>query len=74
MKLWTSQHGFWELNPGPLEGHRVLLTTEPSLQPNPIPWRLKQSKFNDRATWLLFGPKEKPTVSREASLARTRKD
>jgi len=26
-------HGFWDLNPGPLEEQSVPLTTEPSLQP-----------------------------------------
>ena len=27
--------GYWELNSGPLEEQAVLLTTEPSLQPQP---------------------------------------
>jgi hypothetical protein len=28
--------GYWELNPGSVEEHPVLLTTEPSLQPPPV--------------------------------------
>jgi hypothetical protein len=30
----SRSHSFWELNSGPLEEQSVLLTTEPSLQPN----------------------------------------
>lgn len=31
--LWAIQHGYWELNLGPLQEQPALLTTEPSLPP-----------------------------------------
>ena len=36
----VSCHVSWELNLGPLEEQCVLLTTEPSLQPETNPWHI----------------------------------
>lgn len=39
--MWV---GYWELNPGPLEEHPVLSTTEPSFQPQNLILYVKINK------------------------------
>jgi hypothetical protein len=39
-------YGCWELNAGPLEEQSVLLTTEPSLQPNSLFFKDKLATYS----------------------------